>query len=236
MASGSRPRLVILVPTKDEEDGVGPTLDGVPRKELEALGFQVELWVVDGNSTDATPQRARAHGAQVLSQSGRGKGQGLRQAFATLECDFLAMLDGDASYPAERLPQLVAPLLSGADVVLGRRLSSLEPGSMSTTHKLGNHLLSWLATFATGRRVRDLCTGMAAFRMDALRKLPLTSDGFEIEAEIYVRARRAKLNIVEVDIPYRVRAGASKLGGVRTGLRIGAAVLRFRFSRRPKAT
>ena len=45
---GDRKRLVVLLPTKNEEEGVGEVIDRIPRNEIENLGYNLEILVIDG--------------------------------------------------------------------------------------------------------------------------------------------------------------------------------------------
>src|SRR5207247_1873382 len=103
------------------------------RAQLEAAGYTVSIWLVDGNSTDRTLEVGRKNGASVFIQAGRGKGNGMRQAFDHLlrtrdradggsrEPEFFLMLDADGTYPPEAIQRFLEALASGNDVVLGSR-------------------------------------------------------------------------------------------------------------------
>ncbi len=229
----TRPRatVTILLPAKNEEDGIEATFADLPVARLEALGHRVEVLVADGRSHDRTRAVAAQHGARVIQQLGTGKGRGVRTALDVATGDYIVMLDADSTYPARAIPAFVAMLESGYDVVMGTRMAGrIEDGAMKNVNRLGNHSLSALATLLYGRRCSDVCTGMWGLRRDAIRPLGLTSRGFEIEAELFARATRAGLRIIEIPIAYGQRSGVTKLGSIRDGLRIGAALVRYRFT------
>lgn len=205
----------------------------MPVDALRRDGWSVRLVVVDGHSKDRTVALAQAEGAEILHQAGKGKGDGFRQAIRELsDCDVLAMLDGDATYPGEFLPALVARVADGADMAMGARfLGTIEPGAMPRPNRLGNRFISLVATVLWGHRLHDLNTGMVAFWKPALDTLDLRADGFEIESEVYAKARRAGFRVDQVPIDYRRRLGTSKIGGLGTALRIFRTNLRLRFRR-----
>ena len=226
-----RPSVTILLPAKNEENGIEATFASLPVDRLTELGYPVEILVADGRSHDRTREVAEAFGARVVQQLGTGKGRAVRGALAVAKGDYVVMLDADATYPARAIPAFVAMLDEGYDVVMGSRfLGHIEPEAMKPLNRFGNRALSALASSLYGRRCTDVCTGMWAFRRETMRGLGLTSTHFEVEAEMFARAARAKQRIAELPITYSKREGLTKLGSVVDGLRIGGALLRYRFA------
>ena len=65
------------------------------------LGYN-HILVIDGKSTDNTVKAAREAGANVRTQSGKGKGNAIIEAFEIIEQPYILMLDGDGTYSAKR--------------------------------------------------------------------------------------------------------------------------------------
>lgn len=227
--------LTIAVPAKDEEEAIEGTLDALPIRTLETLGLEVEVCVLDGASSDRTPEIAREWGATVVTDDGTGKGAALRKARDRFNGDLVVMLDADGTYAADAIPRLLRPLLRGeADVVMGRRQP--RPGSMKPTHRVGNALLSLEASVLYARRCPDLCTGLWGFRTKVLDSLPLESTGFELEAELFALTSRMGLETERVPVDYLPRDGQTKLEGRRDGWRIAWWLVRTRFASLPDQT
>jgi glycosyltransferase involved in cell wall biosynthesis len=226
-------KVSIVLPAKNEEAAIGRTLRALPLATLRTMGFETEVLVLDGQSTDRTAEIAKAWGAIVVTDRERGKGSALRNARDLFSGDYIVMLDADGTYAADAIPRVVSRLAFGtADVVMGRRI--VQPGSMSRVHEAGNSLLSVGATVLYGRACPDLCTGLWGFRADAFAKLPLRARGFELEAELFALSSRLGLRIQQVRTDYLPRHGRAKLAGGPDGLRIGWWLLRSRFrSSRP---
>ena len=70
-----------MLPTLDEERALPQVYSRIPFFELEKLGFNSRVVVVDGGSTDNTLKIADELGCQIINQWGEGKGAGIRQAF-----------------------------------------------------------------------------------------------------------------------------------------------------------
>lgn len=233
----ARGLVTIVIPAKDEQAAIGATLRALPRATLAAAGLDVEILVLDGNSKDGTAAIARDNGATVIpDRCADGKGTALRDARPLFRGQYVVMLDADGTYPPDAIPSLLVPILVGdADVAMGRRVPT--HGAMSLSHRVGNRVLSTTAALLYGRRCPDLCTGLWAFRADALRSLPLRSRRFGLEAELFGLSCRRKLRIAHVPTDYLPRRGAGSQAKLRfgpDGTRIALRLLRSRVSRLPR--
>ena len=92
---------------------------------------------------------------------------------------------------------------------------------MTPLRDMGNRCLLLLANVLFGSSHTDLCYGYAAFRREAFQDLELTADGFEIEAQLFLRARRRGLRVTEVpSFEAPRREGNSNLNTFRDGWRV----------------
>jgi len=224
------PTIVVVIPALNEASTIGMVLDEIPFDELSTSGYSTRVLVVDNGSTDGTADIALRRKAQVVVEPQRGKGMAVRRAFQEAEGDYVFMLDGDATYPATHITEMVALLAGGCDVVTGSRLrGSRAPGSISALNVVGNHLLTWLACLLYGRRISDLCTGYWGFRAAVLPLLHLRSRGFNLEAELFAEVVRNRLTLREVPIEYRRRPTPAKLRSLRDGVRIARTLFTKRF-------
>src|SRR5439155_458121 len=103
-------------------------------EDLRRSGYNTYVWVVDGQSVDATLEVAKDRGASVYVQSGEGKGNGVRQALDLLMSDrnrqhiegpkIYVMLDADGTYPPEQVPIRTGILIAWR--LLMRRLNQRD--------------------------------------------------------------------------------------------------------------
>lgn len=226
--NGYRPRLSVLIPALNEEEGVRKVLPKIPQNSLRRMGFEVAIELLDGGSSDRTRQYARERGATVYVQKGWGKGSAFREFLPSLQSDYCVILDSDATYPPQRIPTFAKALRAGAPVVLGSRFKGkIHDGAMTAPNKIGNLFLSRFGSILYGREVSDVCSGMWGFRTDLLKSFDISADGFDLEANLFAECVRRGLPIIELPIPYYRRIGSPKLR-LRTGLRIAWALLRNR--------
>jgi dolichol-phosphate mannosyltransferase len=220
----------VILPALDEEMTIGRVIDGLPQKQLKKDGYDLDIMVVDGHSTDNTQKIALEKGARLILQSGRGKGLGVKAAFSAAQGKYIFMMDADDTYPSMHILQMLPLLESGDyDVVLGSRLSgNIMPGAMSGLNLLGNKFLTRTANilFPNGHKVSDLCTGMWGFQDDVIQQLDLEAKHFDVEAEMYAKCVKMGYKIGEVPIDYRKRIAPSKLSSVKHGLLIAQRLLK----------
>jgi len=213
-------RIVVGIPCYNEEMTIAKVISDF----REALP-EAEVIVMDNCSTDRSATYARRAGATVLSVLRKGKGNVVREMFRRIDADVYVMVDGDDTYPAEAVRDLLRPVLSGeADMVVGDRLSGgrYAAENKRSFHTFGNDLVRRLVNAAFGSSLKDIMSGYRAFSRRFTQVVPILSDGFEVETEMTISALDRKLPLVEIPVAYRDRpAGSySKLHTFRDGFRV----------------
>jgi len=199
----------VIIPTLNEKEAIDDVIEDIPEEELRKKGYEVELIAVDGGSSDGTVEILEKWGVEVVHSEG-GKAEGVREGLKNVDGDLIFLIDGDSSYPAEKISPMVEELENGSDMVLGSRLEGeIWDGAMSTKNKVGNIILTWLANKFYGTEISDLCTGLRGFRCDGLDPEEIPGKGFEIEAGLH--SVFSEKEISEISIDYRRRKGESKL-------------------------
>ncbi len=228
-------KVTIVIPTLNEEGGIGPTLDAVDRKAFADAGWDLEFLVVDGNSKDRTRAIAESKGARVLTEPRRGYGRAYKEGFKAATGDILVTGDADGTYPFERAHEYVKLLLDeGLDFVNCDRYGKLEAGAMSTKHLFGNWVLSTTARLLFGIRVHDSQSGMWVIRRAALAGLDIESlgEGMAFSQEVKIEFWKSKgLKAKEVPASLRPRIGTPVLASWRDGIGNLKALYRMRLDR-----
>lgn len=227
---------VIVIPTSNEAESIGALLDELIRTVFPATPWNCLALVVDGNSGDGTADIVR-HAQKrcdkvhlLVEQKKEGLGaayfKGFRYAVDVLSADAVVEFDGDLQHPPEVIPELLAELDKGADLVLGSRRR--PGGSYPRGWGLWRRFLSEVGGFASRvvlffplkafRQVTDPTTGLKATRVDdrfrSLQFDTFLSRGFAYKLEMLFRLVQGGARIAEVPLQFRLReAGESKMEG-----------------------
>jgi hypothetical protein len=204
--------VTVILPTRNEEEALGLTVDAIPRGWCKDL----EIMIVDGNSSDRTREIALEKGIRVHLEDRKGYGRAYRTGFDVASNDIIVTMDADCTYPAEVVPQLVKRLLDDElDFITCDRLSLAEDGSMSGLHGFGNWGLSFTARMLFGYGLKDSQTGMWVFRKSIFNddRMRPTNDGMPLSEEIKILARKylGKKKAIEISVPYRPRVGEAEI-------------------------
>nr|WP_254447358.1 glycosyltransferase family 2 protein [Ruegeria sp. HKCCA5426] len=217
VASDDTVRIAIILPCYNEEAAIELTVS-----EFKEALPDADVYVFDNNSSDATIEVAQRAGATVRSETNQGKGNVVRRMFADVEADVYVMADGDATYDASNVTELIALLRNNnLDMVNGARKHS-DDAAYRPGHKFGNRMLTSLVKLFFGRNLEDMLSGYRVFSRRFVKSFPSMSSGFEIETELTVHALQMRLPIDEVQVKYRARPenSVSKLSTYGDGLRI----------------
>ena len=213
---------VVCLPTRNEKDSIQIMIDSIKKLKL-------PLFISDENSTDGTIAIAEKNKVPVYQRDGKGKGYGMKKAVEVakkLGYDVLVTIDCDCTYPTERIPALLKAIDDGAGMVIGVR----NMKNIRKRHRLPNKVHTWAINFLFFRFfnnwLHDINSGMRAFRLDKIK--PFKSKGFDIEAEITIRAIKDGLKIREIPVEYEKRVGESKIR-IKDGFTILMRIVKERF-------
>lgn len=199
-----------MIPTRDEEGLVGEIVDSV-------RPYADEILVIDGHSLDRTREIAVEHGARVVLDHGKGKGEALRMAFDEAAGDVVVFIDADGSHEPKDIPAMVAPILAGrADMVVGSRGKGGSDELHGTLEQLiryvGSQLIMLAINYRWNVRLTDSQNGFRAIRKDVGKRLGLTSNLTTIEQEMLMKALKRGFRVTEIaSHEYERRWGKSKV-------------------------
>lgn len=206
--------VTIVVPARNEKGNMENAIKRTPK-----FGSHQEFIFIEGNSSDGTyEEMLRVQHAypevdmKVMKQTGKGKGNAVREAFDVATCDILMILDADLTTPPEDMPKFYEALRNNkGEFINGCRLVyPMEGEAMRFLNYLGNKFFGWFFSFILGQRLKDtLCGTKVLFREDykkiiANRHYFGDFDPFG-DFDLLFGAAKLNLKITEVIVRYRDR-------------------------------
>ncbi|PVX24756.1 MAG: glycosyl hydrolase [Candidatus Bathyarchaeum sp.] len=218
----------VIIPVFNEEVTIGDIVTRT-KKTLEHMEVSYEVLVVDDGSEDKSAELAQQRKAVVLSAAHKGKGFALRSGFRRAKGKFVVTLDADGSHQPEEIPLVLRYLMENkADFVVGSRFVNSEANKtkIPKINRAGNRLFNSLTGYLTGVNISDSQSGFRAIRASLIKRMNLTSHGYEVESEMLVKALRMGARVAETSISFDQRTvGNSKLDPIRDGARIFYAII-----------
>jgi hypothetical protein len=229
----------IVIPTTNEAENLGRL---IPALQAHLSGRPFQLLIVDDASTDATAsvveEFRRQYGNVTLYRRparlglGTALRDGLAQALADPQCEFICTLDADGSHDPAQLPALLdaaarAAFMQGSRYIPGGRILHWS-WSRRLMSRAANRLCRWL-----GSRLREHTTNYRVYSREAaaVAIAASTASGFEWIVSASLAIQAAALPVAEVPITFKGReAGESKLSRVAV-LRYGLFFLRALMAR-----
>lgn len=220
--------VTIVVPARNERGNIENAIKRTP-----AFGTAQEFIFIEGNSSDNTyEEMERVQAAypdkdiKIMRQSGKGKGNAVREAFDVATGDILMILDADLTMPPEELPKFYNALCENkGEFINGCRLVyPMEKKAMRFLNLLGNKFFGWFFSYLLNQHLKDtLCGTKVLYRKDyetikANRSYFGDFDPFG-DFDLLFGAAKQNLKITEVIIRYKDRAyGSTQISRFRHGI------------------
>jgi len=170
-------RTTVAIPCYNEATTIAKVVSDF-RKELP----EAEILVVDNASSDDSGARAAAAGARVVREKRRGKGYVMQTILETVDADVCVIVDGDDTYFAEDVHQLLLPVTSDqADMVVGDRLKEASSVALNDLHRFGNRAILAIINMAFRTGFQDVLSGYRVMNRNFMDAVPLITGGFETE-------------------------------------------------------
>lgn len=229
-------RVAVIIPTYNEKENIETLI-----AQLLDLPLGIHVIVVDDNSPDGTGEIVdrlvveRTGRVSVIHRPGKlGLGTayiaGFRKALAD-EQDLICTMDADFSHDPRYVPDMVAKIEQGYDLVIGSRY---VPGGGTSGCTLSRKMLSWganaFARVMLGLKAHDTSAGFRCYRSAVLAEVGLDeikASGYSFLIEMLYRVQRRGWRVGETPIIFaNRRLGASKISKGEV-LKAMATVLRL---------
>ncbi|HEY3756013.1 MAG TPA: glycosyltransferase family 2 protein [Opitutaceae bacterium] len=215
----SRPtRLSVIVPVYNERPTVTEALQALLAKEIS--GVEIEIVIVESNSTDGTREIVQGLAAHprvvlVLEDRPQGKGHAVREAFKHITGNVVLIQDADLEYDLADYEPLLAPIIAGRQTfVLGSRHGEggwvIRKFDDQPFRGFILNLAHWTFTLmlnvALGTWLRDPFTMYKVFRRECLDGLTFECNRFDFDWELLIKLVRRGHRPIEIPVAYRSRS------------------------------
>ncbi len=169
------PKYSVVVPFHNEEESVTALYDTL-KAVMEQVGDTFELIFVDDGSTDRTYrllEEITAVDSRVMVVKLRrnfGQTCALAAGFDHAQGDFILAMDGDLQHDPAEIPNFLAKLEEGYDVVSGWRKERIDNFLM---RRIPSRCANWLMAKLSGVDIHDFGTTYKAYRREVIQNIPL---------------------------------------------------------------
>ncbi|HVW20857.1 MAG TPA: glycosyltransferase [Opitutaceae bacterium] len=209
----SRPATVsVVIPARNEAGNIQAAVERTPE-----MGGGTEIIFVEGHSRDATwaeiekaqrefPERR----IKILRQTGKGKGNAVREGFAAASGDILMILDADLTMPPEELPKFHEVVATGhAEFANGVRLVyPMDEKAMQFANLCANKAFGIIFTWLIGQPIKDTLCGTKVLTRAHYERIAANRayfGDFDPFGDFDLLFGAAKLNLKIADVPIRYR-------------------------------
>lgn len=212
-------KIAVLIPCYNEELTIEKVIKDFKRELPDA-----DIYVYNNNSKDNSYNIAKNAGAIVRNEHKQGKGNVVRSMFEQIDADIYILVDGDDTYPAESVKDMIKEIQNGADMVVGDRLSNgtYSKENKRRFHGIGNSLVKNCINILFKVRLNDIMSGYRAYNKKFVKNFPILTKKFEIETEMTLHALDKNYLIKEIPIRYKDRpeGSVSKLNTISDGIKV----------------
>jgi len=218
----------IIIPCLNEKETILKAIEEVKR-----LPFKKEIVVVDNGSQDGTLTLLKEFSMlnpdlKVLCEPRKGKGNALKKGIENSSGDYVVFQDADLEYSPKSIQKIVT-LLEDYEAVVTRRIC--YPYSIKLLPFIANKFILFLFRKKYGKVPNDVFTGQRGFRRSTLLRIPICSEGFEVETELTAKMLALNVKFAECDTLYKPRS--KKIIGFKDFIKILHTFFRIALSRKP---
>ena len=220
--------VTVVIPALNEEQTIVEIIEGCkPHAD--------ELIVVDGHSQDRTREVSEEHGARVILDNKKGKGEAIRHVIGFVGGDIIVFIDADGSHDPNDIPKLVEPIASGeADHVSASRLiggsSELHGGFDECFRLMGSSFITACINWKYNVQLSESQNGFRAIKTEVIKQLGLIEDITTIEQEMIMKTLRKGFRMAEVPShEHKRKEGYSKISLRKVWFRYVYTVVKYLF-------
>jgi len=202
-------KITVLIPVLNEVS----TIKSILEKIKENKNLELEIIIIDDNSTDGTYELLQEFKDKfqiklIRNKVNRGKGFSIREGLKLASGKIIIIQDADLEYDPKDYNKLISPILNNkADVVYGTRFSGSGDRKVHFFwHTIANKILTLLCNIKTNLNLTDMECGYKAFKTEVIQRIELKENRFGFEPEVTIKLARNKNSFYEVSVNYYGRS------------------------------
>ena len=207
--------LTVIVPLYNEEESLDELNSNIVNV-VDKHNYSYEIIYVDDGSNDTSfsvlkklNEKDPAHIKIISFRRNYGKSAALHEGFQMASGKYVVTMDADLQDDPEEIPQLIAKLEEGYDLVSGWKKKRFDPISKTIPSKFFN----WFTSLVTGIKIHDFNCGLKAYRSDVVKSIQVYG---EMHRYLPVLARWSGFRVSEVVVTHHPRKyGKTKFGVTR---------------------
>lgn len=210
-ATSARRLVSVVVPLLNEEATLEPLYQEL-QAALMPMGIEWEVVFVDDGSTDGSYRElVRLHAAHLNIRVVRlrrnfGKAAALAAGIEVAAGDVVVTMDADLQDDPAEIPNLLAKIDDGFDVVSGWKCDRNDP----FVRRFVSRIYNKATRLATGVKLHDMNCGLKAYRAEVFDHVRLYGERHRF---VPVLAHHLGFSVTELPVNHRARAnGRSKFG------------------------
>jgi glycosyltransferase involved in cell wall biosynthesis len=218
----------IVIPLYNEEDNLRPLYMKIV-EIMNAVGSSYQVVFVDDGSSDRTYPLLReicANDSRVMAVRLRrnfGQTTALQAGFDYAEGNVIISLDGDLQHDPAEIPQFIAKINEGYDLVSGWRVKRQDTW---LTRRLPSRIANWIMSRLSGVDIHDFGTTFKAYRREILQHMRLYGDHHRF---IPALASSYGAKIAEIPIKNIPRASGKSNYGLSRTIRVMIDLISIKF-------
>ena len=202
--------LSVVIPVYNEKEGIRKVLEELD-DVLNTLDIPRELIVVDDGSTDGTADALLTMKNIRLKRHQRniGYGAAIKTGMKEACYEWICIIDGDGTYPIEKIPELVSAMPEN-DMVIGARIA--KDAKIPLVRRPAKWILTQFANYLVQQKIPDLNSGLRVFKKGVVECfMNILPNRFSFTTTITLAMLSNGYNVLFVPVDYHPRAGRSKI-------------------------
>lgn len=198
-------KVSLIISTLNEIDGMKAIMPQINKEWYD------ELIIVDGGSTDGTIEYAQNNGYFIFVQKGNGFGAAFQEAVEKATGDVVVIFSPDGNSMPEKIPELVAKMKEGYDIVIcSRYLEGAKSYDDDPVTALGNWMFTNLTNLLFRTKFTDTLVMYRAFKKELVKELKVDYSTSSWGSSLLLRAAKKKLRITEITGSEPARIGGKR--------------------------